>query len=68
MQKSMLKLIPDRIRATRRKHLLYSKEKILKRMEQTGSDHKDLLYYLIKQQDGGAISTDEVIVNGALFM
>ena len=68
LQKSMIKLIPDHIRATRRKHLLHSKEKILKRMEQSGSDHKDFLYYLLKQQTSGSISTDEVIVNGALFM
>lgn len=40
----------------------------MKRMEQTGSDHKDFLYYLLKQKDGGAISADEVVVNGALFM
>jgi hypothetical protein len=68
MQNAMLKLIPDSIRITRRKHLMYSKEKILQRMEQSGSEHKDFLYYLLKQQDDGAISTDEVIVNGALFM
>lgn len=68
LQTSMLKLIPDRIRATRRKHLMYSREKILKRMEQTGSTHKDFLYYLLKQKDNGSISGDEVIVNGALFI
>jgi hypothetical protein len=37
-------------------------------MEQTGSEHKDFLYYLMKQQDGGQLNLDEVIVNGALFM
>ncbi|KAL1890217.1 hypothetical protein Sste5346_008371 [Sporothrix stenoceras] len=67
-QKLLLKLIPDRIRVTRRQHLQYSKEKILKRMEQTQSDHKDFLYYLIKQLENGSIGKDEVIVNGALMI
>lgn len=37
-------------------------------MGQGKSEHKDLLYYLIKQQEQGSISKDEIIVNGALFM
>ncbi len=37
-------------------------------MEQTQSDHKDFLYYLLKQLESGAIRKDEVIVNGALMM
>lgn len=37
-------------------------------MEQTQSDHKDFLYYLIKQLEDGSIAKDEVIVNGALMM
>ncbi|KAK1762847.1 averantin oxidoreductase [Phialemonium atrogriseum] len=68
MQKLLLKLIPDRIRKTRIQHLEYSREKMLKRMSQSSSDHKDFLYYLLKQSDSGAINKDEVIVNGALFI
>jgi hypothetical protein len=37
-------------------------------MAQSQSDRKDFLYYLMKQQEAGSISEDEVIVNGALFM
>ena len=37
-------------------------------MSQTHSDHKDFLYYLMKQQDSGSLSVDEIIVNGALFI
>lgn len=68
MQKLLLKCIPDRVRRTRREHLEYSKRKILRRMEQTQSDHKDFLYYLIKQQEGGALNVDEIVVNGALLI
>ncbi|KAF5526058.1 Versicolorin B desaturase [Colletotrichum aenigma] len=68
LQRQLLKLIPGRIRTTRMQHLEYSREKILKRMAQSGSDHKDFLYYLLKQQESGFINENEVIVNGALFM
>ncbi|KAF9876162.1 benzoate 4-monooxygenase cytochrome p450 [Colletotrichum karsti] len=68
MQKQLLKLIPQRIRTTRIQHLEYSREKILKRMAQSSSDHKDFLYYLLKQQESGSINQNEVIVNGALFI
>ncbi len=65
MQKMLLKCIPDKLRRTRTQHLDYSREKILKRMEQTHSDRSDFLYYLMKQQEGGSLSLDEIIVNGA---
>jgi hypothetical protein len=68
LQKFLLKCIPDSIRGTRRNHLDYSREKILKRMQQTNNDHKDFLYYLMSQQDKEQLNLDEVIVNGALFM
>lgn len=68
LQKLLLKCIPESIRGTRRNHLDYSKEKILKRMQQTNNDHKDFLYYLMKQQDKDQLNLNEVIVNGALFI
>ena len=37
-------------------------------MSQTNSDHKDFLYYLMKQRDSGSLNVDEIIVNGALFI
>jgi hypothetical protein len=37
-------------------------------MAQTNSDHKDFLYYLLKQQETGSLDMNEIIVNGALFM
>ena len=67
-QRLLLKCIPEHVRKTRREHLEYSKEKILKRMAQTQSEHKDFLYYLMKQQEGGSLDLNEVIVNGALFI
>jgi len=60
--------IPGNIAQTRLKHLNYSREKILKRMEQKNSEHRDFLYYVMKQQDKGDLNKNEVIVNGALFI
>jgi hypothetical protein len=68
LQKMLINLIPARIGSTRKMHLEYSKEKILKRMQQTNNDHKDFLYYLMNQQAKEQLNLDEVIVNGALFM
>ncbi|KAH7083820.1 pisatin demethylase [Paraphoma chrysanthemicola] len=60
--------IPGNIAETRLNHLNYSREKILKRMEQVNSEHRDFLYYVMKQQDKGDLNKNEVIVNGALFI
>lgn len=37
-------------------------------MEQKSSEHRDFLYYVMKQQDKGDLNANEVIVNGALFI
>ncbi|KAF2735799.1 cytochrome P450 [Polyplosphaeria fusca] len=68
LQRFLIWCIPQRIRGTRGNHLDYSREKILKRMEQTQSEHRDFLYYVMKQQDKGDLNLNEVIVNGALFI
>jgi hypothetical protein len=68
LQQFLIGCIPARIGSTRKMHLDYSREKILKRMQQTSNEHKDFLYYLMKQQDKDQLNLDEVIVNGALFM
>jgi cytochrome P450 len=35
---------------------------------ETQTDHRDFLYYIMKQQDKGDLNLGEVIVNGALFI
>lgn len=67
-QRFLLRFIPSRIANTRKQHLNYSREKILKRMQQNNNDHKDFLYYLMRQQDTDQLNQDEVIVNGALMI
>ncbi|KAH7146262.1 cytochrome P450 [Dactylonectria macrodidyma] len=60
---------PTELRDQRRKHLQYSREKILRRIQQTGNNqHRDFLYYLMNQKDKDNLNQDEIIVNGALFI
>ncbi|KAF2489790.1 pisatin demethylase [Lophium mytilinum] len=68
LQTFLQSCIPGRISETRQKHLDTSREKILKRIEQTNNPNKDFLYYVMKQQDKGELNLNEVIVNGALFI
>ena len=60
MQKLLERCIPGDIRKTRREHLAYSREKILKRMQQSNNEQKDFLYYLMRQQDKEQLNLDEV--------
>lgn len=71
LQKLLLKLFaPAELRDQRRKHLDYSREKILKRLGQSdmANQHRDFLHYLMKQGDKENLNKDEIIVNGALFI
>ncbi|KPM37660.1 hypothetical protein AK830_g8907 [Neonectria ditissima] len=60
---------PTELRDQRKKHLQFSREKIMKRIQQTGNNqHRDFLYYLMNQKDKENLNQDEIIVNGALFI
>jgi hypothetical protein len=39
-----------------------------RRLQDTKSDRKDFIYYILKQGEHYDLSQDEVIVNAALFM
>lgn len=70
LQKVLLKAFaPAELREQRRKHLDYSREKIMKRIGQTeNNQHKDFLHYLMNQKDKANLNQEEIIVNGALFI
>lgn len=67
-QRTLLNLIPDHIRQRRRNHLIYSKEKVLRRLRNPETDHKDFIYYILKQQAKHDLHENEIILNGALFI
>ncbi|OBT82403.1 hypothetical protein VE02_08402 [Pseudogymnoascus sp. 03VT05] len=67
-QQFLLWLIPSKARWIRREHLRNSKEKALRRMNDN-SEHKDFLWYIMKQREKKSdVSDDEVIINAALFI
>lgn len=67
-QTILFNLIPKRIRGYRTEHLRRSREKCLKRLEHGGSEHRDFIWYILKQQEKHDLKQDEIIVNSALFI
>jgi hypothetical protein len=64
----MMWCIPSAIRERRTKHLRNSTEKTNRRMA-TKTDHRDFIWYILKQREKkNEVSDDEVIMNAALFM
>jgi cytochrome P450 len=61
-------LIPKEFRRRRRQHLIRSREKVLRRLAKPDDDHRDFIWYILKQKERHDLKQDEVIVNGALFI
>jgi cytochrome P450 len=58
------------MRLLRRSHLVRSREKVLRRLndENKNTEHRDFIWYILQQQKRHSLQTDEIIVNGALFI
>lgn len=68
LQRFLLWLCPTIIRTRRLTHLRNSTEKTIRRMN-TKTEHKDFLWYILRQREKkNEVSDDEVIMNAALFM
>ena len=67
-QKWLMKCIPNELRERRKDHLSYSREKVMKRIQDTKTQRKDFTHYIMKQAEHYDLSQDEIIVNAALFM
>ncbi|OCL05723.1 cytochrome P450 [Glonium stellatum] len=61
-QKKLMWFIPEHLKEKRRRHLVLSKEKVMKR------EHRDFLYYNLRQNEKGSVSEAEIILNSALFI
>ncbi|CAH0051550.1 unnamed protein product [Clonostachys solani] len=69
MQKFLCKFIPSDLREKRYRHLELSREKCLKRIDEgLRREHRDFLYYILRQNEKGGVSQDEIILNSALFI
>ncbi|MCJ1298323.1 hypothetical protein MMC08_001112 [Hypocenomyce scalaris] len=67
-QRFLMWLIPNIVRQRRRTHLVNSREKTVRRMDKK-TDHKDFIWYILKQRERkNEVSDDEVIMNAALFI
>jgi len=68
LQTFLVNRIPKHMRILRRSHLLRSQEKVLRRLENKDTDHRDFIWYILQQQKRHDLKQDEIIVNGALFI
>ena len=67
-QRWLLKLIPAKRRWYRSEHLRRSREKCYERLANGNSNHRDFIWYILKQQEKHDLKQDEVVVNSALFI
>jgi cytochrome P450 len=66
-QNFLLWCLPSAIREKRKAHLRQSTEKVMRRLEKD-TDHRDFIWYILKQKAKFDIAQDEIIVNAALFI
>ena len=67
-QRMLLKLIPAKRRWYRSEHLRRSREKCYARLDNEDTNHKDFIWYILKQREKHDLKRDEVVVNSALFI
>lgn len=67
-QDMLVRLIPSHVRQRRRNHLEFSKEKVVRRLENENSPHKDFIWYILKQREKFDLHANEIILNSALFI
>ncbi|KAH6672047.1 cytochrome P450 [Halenospora varia] len=67
-QNFLLWCIPDIVRERRRDHLKFSTEKVMRRLKNANTEHKDFIWYILKQKEKYDLHQDEIVVNSALFI
>jgi cytochrome P450 len=67
-QNFLLGLIPNQVRENRKDHLKFSTEKVMRRLQNEDTEHKDFIWYILKQKEKYDLNQDEIIVNSALFI
>jgi hypothetical protein len=67
-QKFLMWCIPSIVKQRRKMHLINSTTKLNRRLAEK-SEHKDFIYYVLKQREKrNDVSDDEVLMNAALFV
>ncbi|KAI1625291.1 pisatin demethylase [Exophiala viscosa] len=67
LQKLLLRAFGD-IFAPNKEHMKLTRAQVKKRLENTNDDHRDFLWYILKQQDKFELREEEIITNSALFI
>jgi cytochrome P450 len=67
-QNFLLRCIPSEIRERRKNHLKFSTEKVMRRLANEKTEHRDFIWYILKQREKYNLNQDEIIVNSALFI
>jgi cytochrome P450 len=68
IQSQLVNMIPKHVRQRRRDHLTYSREKVMNRLANDKTEHKDFIYYILKQREKHNLHDNEIVLNGALFI
>ena len=62
-------LVPRRYGDGVMKHFLHSKDKVTVRLQDTEKDHKDFIYYILRNNESKQLlTTTEILLNSSLFM
>ncbi|KIW44434.1 uncharacterized protein PV06_02905 [Exophiala oligosperma] len=64
----LMSMLPSKFKQFRRNHLDFSREKALKRLENENLEHRDFIWYILKQREKYDLKLDEIIVNSGLFI
>jgi len=68
LQNFLLWCIPAEVRERRRDHLKFSTEKVMRRLANKDTEHKDFIWYILRQKEKYDLNQDEIILNAALFI
>ena len=60
--------IPNEVRERRKDHLKFSTEKVMRRLKNEQTEHRDFIWYILKQKEKYDLQEGEIIVNSALFI
>ncbi|PGH20117.1 hypothetical protein AJ80_03685 [Polytolypa hystricis UAMH7299] len=68
LQALLFHLVPKRFKQKRRDFAGYNKEKVLRRINNTTTERKDFLHYILRKDNKYQLTHDEIIANSSAFI
>jgi cytochrome P450 len=69
LEKVLIKLlVPAKAAQWRNNHLENSRDKTIRRLEDSGRDHKDFMYQILTNESKNTLSQTQIVLNMALFI